>query len=38
MNFTVVLVGRTQLPSPLTVTAQLSVEGAPRIFQFQWPN
>ena len=37
-SFAVVLAGKTQLPSPLTVTAQLSVEGTPRVFQFQWPN
>ena len=38
-SFAVVLVGKTQLPTPLTVTAQLSVEaGTPRVFQFQWPN
>jgi hypothetical protein len=38
-SFAVVLVGKTQLPMPLTVTAQLSVDaGTPRVFQFQWPN
>ena len=37
-SFAVVLAGKTQLLTPLTVTAQLSVEGAPRAFQFQWPN
>ena len=37
-SFAVVLVGKTQLPTPLTVTAQLTVEGTPRVFQFQWPN
>ena len=37
-SFAVVLTGKTQLPTPLTVTAQLSVEGTPRLFQFQWPN
>lgn len=37
-SFAVVLVGKTQLPTPLTVTAQLSVEGTLRVFQFQWPN
>jgi hypothetical protein len=37
-SFAVVLVGKAPLPTPLTVTAQLSVDtGTPRIFQFQWP-
>lgn len=37
-RFAVVLVGKTQLPTALTVTVQLSVEGTPRVFQFHWPN
>ncbi|MFI5367691.1 MAG: hypothetical protein ACHQ1F_01630 [Spirochaetia bacterium] len=37
-SFAVVLMGKTQFPTPLTVTAQLSVEGTARVFQFQWPN
>jgi hypothetical protein len=38
-SFAVVLVGKTQLPTPVTVTAQLTVDaGTPRVFQFQWPN
>jgi hypothetical protein len=37
-SFAVVLVAKTQLLTPLTVTAQLSIEGTPRVFQFQWPN
>ena len=37
-SFAVVLAAKTQLPTPLTVTAQLSVDGTPRAFQFQWPN
>jgi hypothetical protein len=37
-SFAVVLMGKTLFPTPLTVTAQLSVEGTPRVFQFQWPN
>jgi len=35
-SFAVVLMGKTQFPTPLTVTAQLSVEGTPRLFEFQW--
>jgi hypothetical protein len=38
-RYAVVLVGKSPLPTPLTVTAQISVDkGAPRDFQFSWSN
>jgi hypothetical protein len=37
-SYAAVLVGKPQLPTPLTVTGRMTVEDAPRSFQVQWSN
>ncbi len=38
LSYAVVLLGKGKFPTPLTVKAQVSVDGTPRTFELQWTN